>query len=301
MKKNHKEYLLQEMMRHCYSIKKFVFLVAICCTAFYVQALAQKADPETELKYLKNSDNSRTLTYSIKYKKGEADMTPAAGIAVSFICNEKDTFSTITTNAKGIAKCIVPSGANLTYNADGKLRFAAAIKPNQLVECKSDEVSMKDIEIQMECKLEDSIRKIHFKAFELGPNGVRKPITKTDINFYVPRMFSMLKVADGSFGEDGTGEIEFPAGLAGDSLGNITVIGRIEENETYLNAEKQEKVAWGIPTRHHIPKFQRALWTAVAPTWMIVTLTILLLGVWAHYGFVFYKLWKIKQESRREV
>jgi len=227
-------------------------------------------------------------------------LIPAEGVVVNFKSGEKGNLASAKTNAKGIAKYIVPVSAKLEYQDNGKLKFVASIEANKLTESKTDEVSMKDIEIQMDCIVEDSIKKIRFKAFELGQNGEKKAIPKTDINFYVPRMFSLLKVAEGSFGEDGTGEIEFPSGIPGDSLGNITVIGRIEENENYLNAEKQQKIAWGVPTRHHIPKFKRALWTAVAPTWMIVTLTILLLGVWGHYIFVFYKLWKIKQESMRE-
>ena len=279
---------------------KLFFLSIMVLSLSYIQLKAQKAEPETELKYLKNTDNTRTLTYSVKYKKENDDLIPAEGVVVNFKSGEKGNLASVKTNAKGIAKYIVPVSAKLEYQDNGKLKFVASIEANKLTESKTDEVSMKDIEIQMDCIVEDSIKKIRFKAFELGQNGEKKAIPKTDINFYVPRMFSLLKVAEGSFGEDGTGEIEFPSGIPGDSLGNITVIGRIEENESYLNAEKQQKIAWGVPTRHHIPKFKRALWTAVAPTWMIVTLTILLLGVWGHYIFVFYKLWKIKQESMRE-
>lgn len=284
-----------------YRMKKSFFLFTILLISACIQGMAQKAEPETELKYLKNSDNSRTLLYTVKYKKGDSDLVPAYGVTVSFRSAENEELAKVTTNAKGVAKYIVPATAKLAVQSDGKLHFVASIEPNSLVESKSDEAAVKDIEIEMECKIVDSTLKVYVKAFELGFNGERKPIGKTDINFYVPRMFSMLKVAEGSFGEDGTGEVEFPAGIPGDSLGNITVIGRIEESEAYLNVEKQQKVAWGVPTKHHIPKFKRALWTAVAPTWMIVTLTILLLGVWAHYAFVFYKLWKIKQEGKREV
>ena len=266
----------------------------------FIHINAQTAEAETELKYLKNTDNSRSLTYAVKYKAENGDLVPAGGVTINFQCGV-NSLASVKTNQNGIAKYVVPASTRLMYQDDGKLKFVVSVTTNKLVMPKTDEISMKDIEIQMDCKVEDSIKKIFFKAFELGPNGERKSIPKTDINFYVPRMFSLLKVGEGSFGEDGTGQFEFPSGIAGDSVGNITIIGRIEENEVYSNVEKQQKIAWGVPENHHIPKFQRALWTAVAPTWMIVTLTILLLGVWAHYGFVFYKLWKIKQESRHEV
>jgi hypothetical protein len=287
-------------MVHLNKIIKSIFLCLSLLGLVIISVDAQKTEAETEFKYLKNTDNSRTLTYSVKYKKENGDLVPAEGINIIFTSGANEDKAYVKTSSKGIAKYIIPSSKVLKYQDDGKLKFVASIEVNKLIETKSDEISVKDIEIEMNCKMEDTIRKVYFKAFELGPDGEKKPIPKTDINFYVPRMFSLLKVAEGSFGDDGTGEIEFPSGIAGDSLGNITIIGRIEENADYLNAEKQQVIAWGIPTSHRIPKFQRALWTAVAPTWMIVTLTILLLGVWGHYMFVIYKLWKIKQESRRD-
>jgi hypothetical protein len=262
-------------------------------------AYAQKAEAETEFKYTKNSDNSRTLTYTVKSKSGTASAVPVRDVNIIFM-NGSDNLATVKTDAQGVATCVIPASKKLTWQDNGKLKFSATIGTNALVETGSKEVSLTDIEIQMDFKIEDSVKKVYFKAFELGPNEEKKPVSKTDIFFYIPRMFSLYKVADGSLGEDGTGEIEFPSDLPGDSLGNLTIMARIEESENYANVEKQEKIAWGKPVNYHFPKFQRALWTAVAPTWMIITLTILLLGVWAHYAFVIFNLWKIKQESIRK-
>lgn len=284
-----------------FKIFRSLFFLLLFAGTTILRVDAQKTEAETEFKYLKNSDNSRTLTYSVKYKKDDGDLKPAEGIPVLFKSGDHDVLATVATDYKGIATYNIPADRNLAFENDNKLKFTATIVNNNLVENKSDELSMKDIEIQMDFQIVDSVKKIFFKAFEIGAKGERKPIAKTDINFYVPRMFSLLKITDGSFGEDGTGEIEFPSGIPGDSLGNITVIGRIEENADYANVEKRQVIAWGKATDYHIPRFQRALWTAVAPTWMIITLTILLFGVWAHYAFVVYKLWKIKQESRRDM
>lgn len=260
---------------------------------------AQKSEPETEFKYLKNSDNSRTLTYAVKISKEDGSSNPATGIPVVFTCGETK-LGTVNTDLKGIAKYVVPANQSLACETDGKLKFTAAIEENKDVDIKSAAISVRDIDLQMELKEVDSVKKVFIKAFELLPNGEKKPAAKIDLSVYVPRMFSLLKVADGSTGEDGSAEIEFPSGLPGDTIGKLTVIARIEENEEYANVEKRSEIGWGIPVNYHIPKFQRALWTAVAPTWMIVTLTILLFGVWAHYAYVIYKLWKIKRESLRE-
>jgi hypothetical protein len=271
-----------------------VFIMMLGTSSFF--AVAQKTEAETIFTYLKNSDNSRTLTYSIKYKKDSAESVPAIGIPISFVSGD-ELLSIVNTGQDGIAKYIVPATRELKFGNAGKLTFKASIGNNKVIESKSDELSLMDVSLEMNCVIADSVKKINFKAFELGAKGEKKPVSKADIIFYVPRMFSLLKVAEGSVGEDGSGEIDFPSDIPGDSLGNITVICRIEENDKYLNVEKQQVVAWGKPVNYHFPKFQRALWTAVAPTWMIITLTILLLGVWAHYTFVIYKLWRIKRED----
>jgi hypothetical protein len=292
--------LLLNMIQKNIRFPKTVLCSVLLMAIGFINVMAQKGQPETEFKYLKNSDNSRTLTYSVKIKQDEGASKPAVGIPIVFKSDDNDELATVKTDFSGIAKYIVPASRELQFDADGKLKFSATIENNGLVETRSDEVSLKDIEIQMELKEVDSVKKVFIKAFELGPKGEKKPITKLDLNIYVTRMFSLLKVADGTLGDDGSAEIDFPSGLPGDSLGNLTVISRVEDNDDYANAEKREEVAWGKPVNYHIPRFQRALWTVVAPTWMIVTLTILLFGVWAHYVFVVYKLWKIKQESRRQ-
>lgn len=278
--------------------KKLGCLVILLVTGL-LHVAAQKSEPETEFKYLKNSDNSRTLSYAVKISKEDGSSNPAVGIPVVFTCGETK-LGTVNTDLKGVAKFIVPASFSLSSETDGKLKFTAVIEENKDVDTKSAAISLRDIDLQMELKEVDSVKKVFIKAFELLPNGEKKPAAKIDLGIYVPRMFSLLKVADGSTGEDGTAEVEFPSGIPGDSIGKITVIARIEENEEYANVEKRSEIAWGIPVNYHIPKFQRALWTAVAPTWMIITLTILLSGVWAHYAYVVYKLWKIKRESLRE-
>ena len=266
---------------------------------FTTNTFAQKTEPETEFKYIKNSDQSRTLTYSVKYvKTDEKKSSYGADIPVTFTTGSgKEKLATIKTNGYGIAQCIIPANQKLSLK-NGQYSFSATIDENPILESKSDSLILTDLGIEMSLELKDSVKTIVFRTFELGPNGEKKPV-KTDLVFYVPRTFSKLKVAEASSGEDGNGEIEFPNGIPGDSTGNLTVLGRVEENEKYANVECSQTIGWGVATNYHIAKFHRALWTTIAPTWMIVTLTVLLLGVWGHYMYVVYKLHRINKESKQ--
>jgi hypothetical protein len=63
--------------------------------------------------------------------------------------------------------------------------------------------------------------------------------------------------------------------------------------------EARNRVQWAIP-KHLIPQERptRELWTPVAPLWMIITLVILLAGVWAHYVYAVIQMIRIKQSSK---
>ncbi len=278
-------------------ISQIACIIAI--TLFTSNAFAQKAEPETEFKYVKNTDNSRTLTYSVKYIKGDAKKSSeATNVPISFNTGiAKENTKIVNTNSFGIAQYIIPADQKLPLN-NGKYSFSATIIENPLLESKSDSITLIDLGLEMKLEVIDSVKTIVFSTFEIDYKGLQTPV-KADVVFYVPRTFSKLKVGEGSTDEKGNGEIEFPNGIPGDSIGNLTVIARVEENEMYENVENVQTIAWGVATNYHIAKFHRALWTTVAPRWMIITLTILLLGVWGHYIFVVYKLYRIQKVSKQ--
>ena len=82
--------------------------------------------------------------------------------------------------------------------------------------------------------------------------------------------------------------VEFPDDLPGDSIGMVTIVAMFQDHGEYGNVEMRQTIQWGIPSDHSLPESHRALWTQFAPSWMVITLSILLAGVWSHYFFVNY-------------
>lgn len=105
----------------------------------------------------------------------------------------------------------------------------------------------------MVCDLVDSVNKLTVSAYTLTENGNKEPLRDEVVSFYIPRMFSMLKI-----------------------------IARLEDHSDFGNVEKYEIRNRGKKA-DKLSFIHRALWTAVAPIWMIITLTIMLTGVWAYY------------------
>jgi hypothetical protein len=145
----------------------------------------------------------------------------------------------------------------------------------------------------------DSVKTITVKAFVMD-NGKEKPVSGEAVKVYVPRMFSLLTISELTLDDTGSATVVFPSDLPGDKEGNLTIISRFEENQTFGNVEKREIQKWGLPTDYSVPKTHRALWTKTAPKWMIYTLSILLIGVWGHYLFAIISLIRIRKDAKNQ-
>jgi hypothetical protein len=184
---------------------------------------------------------------------------------------------------------------------EGYITFTAVFEGNQSLNPTEAELTIKEARITVGFSVVDDTRMIDYAGFVTGPDGEEIPLADDDIYLYVPRMFSDMKIADGWLEEEGTGSNEFPGTLIGDSTGNVTIIARIEEHYDYGDLEASADIDWAIPKRpHESYESRRELWTPIAPLWMIVTLIIMLTGVWGHYIYAIVQLWLIKKRSKQQ-
>ena len=77
----------------------------------------------------------------------------------------------------------------------------------------------------------------------------------------------------------------------------------IKDSEDFGDVEVREIIPWGAPKKQ--TEIEEAdgkgkLWTYNAPFWMVITLIILMTGVWSHFGYVIYNLYKINKEGSKE-
>ena len=125
---------------------------------------------------------------------------------------------------------------------------------------------------------------------------------EVEVNVYVQRLFSLLPIGKGYTDEQGEFSIDFPVDLPGDSLGNVTIISKITENEMYGNLESQEVVNWGIPVQKNHALGERELWSARAnaPYYIVLIVNIILLVVWGYIYYIIYQLIRIAIISKRQ-
>lgn len=256
--------------------------------------------PYIQLQYFKNTDGQRVIKTTLTYSKNRMEI-PLTGMEISFFTgtDKKELINTALTDNKGVARLELSRDIKLKSDKDKMWAFSSEFKGNDTIKAGTSEITVKDVELEMKLSVADTIKTITVRAFT-DENGNEKPVTGEIVKVYVPRMFSLLPISELTLDDSGTATVEFPSDLPGDKEGDLTLIARIEENQTFGNVEKRETLKWGLPTDYSVPKTHRALWTKTAPKWMIYTLTVLLSGVWGHYLFALISLIRIKLDAKRK-
>ena len=257
---------------------------------------AEKVKPGLKLSSIKNSDETRSIVAVLSYKDKETNTSydiKDASVTFSVGVDSVINLGTIKTDEKGRAICNIKSNFVFPKNTEALIHFSAEFKGNDNIEGASNEVDVKDLVISLSLEIVDSVKTVKVKVEQINEKNEKVPLNEVELPIYVARMFSNLKVGAITLA-DGVGTCEFPNDMPGDSLGNLVVVAKFDENEVFGTVSKSETIAWGIKTKHFMAYSPRSLWTTVAPVWMIITLSIMLLGVWGHYIYVIVQLIRLK-------
>jgi len=276
-----------------------IILLSINLSAAIAQADAEIIEPVLEMTYLKNTDDVIVLSASLVYYKNRMPV-PLPGQEISFTAGVDPIIQlgSSVSDEDGIARITLDGFPSSVEDDDGMVTFLASFSGNDTLPESEWEVMVKDVNLSISLELIDSVKTITARASILE-DGEAMPAADEDIYFFVSRMFSDLPVGEEFMDENGEISIEFPDDIPGDFEGNLEVIVRFDDNWMFANVEKRERVQWGTATHHQIPASYRALWSQIAPLWMIVTLSILLAGVWGHYLFVIIQLVRIRKMGRK--
>lgn len=286
--------------RYC----NYILLTLLTFFAFGIfQGISAQAPVYAELTTWKYDDLSRDLIVKATTENDEGEI-PAVGLNFDFFAmndGEPVSIGQAKSDEGGRAVLSLEDGYNLPKDDEDYITINAVFEGNSDFEAAETELMFKDVVINLEFIEEDETKYIAYSGRIINKDGELIPLADDDVYFYVPRMFSYLRIASGWFEENGEGVVEYPAHIIGDSTGRLEVHARILEHWDYGNVEKIETVDWARKRRLIAAEQpSRELWTPIAPLWMIITLIILLAGVWGHYIYAMYELYMIKRISKRE-
>jgi len=272
-------------------------LTVVCKLSAQDSTSAQGYTTSINLKVIKNNDGSRTFTSKLT-GEGEKGTFPVYRADLSYF-NDADGKGSLMGNGKtdkeGIAVLKVGKETKYQKDKDGVIIIKVVFAGSQQVKGSEALVKFKDLDLAINLEEKDSVRSIAISAHSLGPKDEVIPLKEATLNVYVQGLFTKLKIGDCTI-ENGQGSFKFPDNIPGDQNGDMKIFVRVEEDENFGDVEKVEMAKWG-QHRSGFVEPVRSLWSAGAPLWMIITLTILLVGVWSHYLFAIIQLVKIRKEG----
>jgi hypothetical protein len=303
LKKKYYKYRSTENSHIMKRFIKYTILLLLLSSGLHAYAISQDEEPRDiylEFSTWKYNDDSRSLIAKVTSDNDEGEY-PVEGLTFQFLAlnGKGDTLlGESVSEAAGIAELNLADGSiDFPMDEDGYIHFIARFPGNESYYEAEEELMIKDVNISISFEETEEEKLIYFQGTIHGPEG-DMPLADDDLYFFVPRMFSDMKIADGWFEEDGTGYVEFPGRIIGDSLGNIKVMARLVDHFDYGNVEVSDEVDWAVPrVLIQAEGPARELWTPIAPVWMIVTLIIMLTGVWGHYIYAIIQLIKIKNSK----
>ena len=201
----------------------------------------------------------------------------------------------VVTDGRGIAVLHV-SNSQLVMDKEGKVHCKATVSANKSMEAGEAEVTFKRALLTITPVKEDSLLSVHLKLVDIS-TGTAIPVAQTTLGVFVKRTFYPLKLGEGTTDDNGEADVQIPASLPGDSKGNITLIGKLDENETFGYLESSVSQPWGVPVSDKITEQPRALWSSHPPVWMLITFIVLMVAVWGHYIVIVYELFRLRKEQ----
>jgi hypothetical protein len=254
------------------------------------------------LSYLCTSNDTVVLTANLFIRK-DVDLFELENAPVTFYATagtNTKTLGKVITNEEGNAILTVPL-VGMPVEKDGMISYTAKFEGTGKYTASEVSFSAKPAKIKLSFSIQDSLRVVKIDATQKNEKLEDVPLGKETVLLYVPRLFSLLKIGEVALDENGSGTLEFPNDIIGDTLGNLNLLARIEENDRYGFVQGQYQINWGVPKQYYKAEVpSRELWTPIAPMWMIITLIIMLAGVWAHYCYAVYELVMIRFHSKKD-
>lgn len=232
--------------------------------------------------------------------KIDGKFQPVAGITVKLFLDKDSTgtfIGKVTTNEKGEASTTIPATVKTEWGISAKHTFLATFDGDKKFESTKADLTMSRAKILIDIS---SDKKITASVFELK-DAAWIPVKAVDVKIGVKRQSADLSVNEKpTFTTDSTGTVaaDFKRdSIPGDANGNITLVARIDENDTYGNLVIEKTVPWGakfVPVNNFN---ERSLFGTrdKTPIWLLVMAYSILIAVWGILISLVRSIFKIKK------
>jgi len=125
-----------------------------------------------------------------------------------------------------------------------------------------------------------------------------KPIENVNLQYFVQRTFGTLPIGQDTTLDDGTSAVAFPTDLPGAPDGKLHLIVRITAPPQYSSISLSAAFPADVQPAP-ADAFPRALWAPNAPLALMLSIFVLLAGVWLSYLFVVSRILAIRSAGQQ--
>lgn len=263
------------------------------------------------LNYINTNDTLRevvvklktyTLEQSKKSKRKRKRWAPAENVIINLYLNEiskAGMLGSVSSDEDGLATFKLVNKFYAAKDTINEFIFKARVLQDPLYEDLEEEIIIQEGKILLIPFIKDSSKYLKTTVLKINDSAKFVPYEDADIRFFVQRDFGLLPLSDRNFSTDENGEviIEFPFEIPGDQSGNIKILTRLEENEEFGLLSFILENQWGVPAEKIKAENDRALWASRsnAPIWLVVTVNLILFGIWLTIFYIVYQLFRIKK------
>ncbi len=129
-----------------------------------------------------------------------------------------------------------------------------------------------------------------------------KPVVGYQINLFAVRYFGNLTIDEPrTTNNNGNAVFKLPENLPGDTMGLIKFKVKVINELANISIQKDTILKAGIPAKYEKMRDKRTMWNhrSMAPLWLVVSYSLLVLGVWGTILYIMFLLKKIKESSTK--
>lgn len=127
------------------------------------------------------------------------------------------------------------------------------------------------------------------------------PVKEKEVHLYVKGLYSLLEIGKPvTTDENGVAAFKFPTNLPSSNNGMLSLIAKIEKDETYGTVETQTDVNWGAAIKDESVWGDRSLSASreKAPMFLVVASTLIIFFIWGTIVYVVFQLLRIKKSAK---
>ena len=280
---------------------KFI-LVAVLFSIMATTVIAQDGDKKDLMLSVSYFNNNNKTQYLVAHTKCKIDgkFLPIPAIEISFYItndsSESHFLGKSITNDKGEAPLMIPATAQSEWTKSTKQSFVVVSKATKVF----DQTKASSDIVKAKLKIDTtSDRKINVTFLELKDTSWTI-VKGVELKVAIKRLGGDLNVSETqTYTTDSTGAIsaDFKRdSLPGDLNGNLTLIAKVEDNDTYGNLTVEEQVPWGNKFEY-VSRFDRRTLFARrghSPIWLELLAYSIIVVVWIILIYLIGQLRKIK-------